>query len=134
MTQNGTLGTSNRPTAISTELLSLLDGEAERLLALGIDAADTQDGTLVFTDATGDYSGEFDSQEVIYYENGTGYPVVAAEWADSSGVARPVTEWHLGPTGEFTLGLDSLTFVASGTGTTGEFPLALDSLAFIIPN
>ena len=99
MTQNGTLGTANRPTAISTELLSLLNGEADRLLALGIDAAETQDGTLVFTDKTGSYTGQFGSQEVIYYEGGTGHPVTAAEWVDSSGASRPVSQWHLGPLG-----------------------------------
>ena len=96
MTQPGTLGTENRPTIISTDLLGLLGGEVDSLLGLGIDAAQTQDGVIVFSDDTGSYSGTFGG-EVVYYEDGTGYPVQSVEYVDSGETARPVSEWHLGP-------------------------------------
>jgi len=92
MTQNGTLGTPTRPTRIDTELLALLSGDATSLVGLGIDARDTDDGVVVFSGDTGTWTGD-----AVVWINGTGYPVQSAEWVDSTGSARPVTEWHLGP-------------------------------------
>lgn len=106
MTQQGTLGTPTRPTRIDTELLALLNADVTRLVGLGIDARDTDDGVIVFSGTAGKFTGE-----AVVWIDGTGYPLQSVEWVDSTGVVRPVTEWHLGPTGEFTLTLDSLTFV-----------------------
>lgn len=94
MTQHGTLGTPTRPTRIDTELLDLLNGNASRLVGLGIDARETDDGVIVFSGASGQFSGN-----AVVWINGTGYPVQSAEWVDGTGTRRPVVQWHLGPLG-----------------------------------
>jgi len=124
MTQPGTIGTLNRPTHVTAEELYLGTGspyntDVGSLLGVTFDVAQTQDGTLVFDGGQGPFNGE-----VTVWVDGSQHPVTGVEYVDGGGVRRPVTQWHLGPQGEFVLTLDSLAFITPG------FTLTLNSLAF----
>jgi len=88
---NGELGTDGRPTAISTDVLELLTTDADSLVGLARDSAEQQDGTVVYASDSGVPT------DLAVWVDGTKRPVTGVEWVDSSGTARPVTEWHVGP-------------------------------------
>jgi hypothetical protein len=108
---NGTLGTDDRPTVIETELIELLTTDAGSLVGVAEGATST-DGTVIYPSATDPQGVPTDLAVQI---DGASRPVTGMEYVDGTGTARPVTQWHLGPLGEFTLTLDSLTFVQPAT-------------------
>jgi len=108
---NGTLGTDDRPTVIETELIELLTTDARSLVGVAEGATST-DGTVIYPSGSSPQGAPTDLAVQI---DGTSRPVTGMEYVDGTGTARPVTQWHLGPLGEFTLTLDSLTFVEPAT-------------------
>jgi len=124
--QPGALGTDDDPLDIETGVLELLNNTAgvatvENLVGVAADSTST-DGTLVYPTANGAQGVPTDLAVRI---DGVNRPVTAIEYADSGGVRRPVTQWHLGSRGTFLLTLDSLAFIqpaafdVSITGTNG---------------
>jgi len=114
--QPGTAGTDDDPLDIETDVLELLNNTVgvatvENLVGVAADNTST-DGTLVYPTANGARGVPTDLAVRI---DGVDRPVTAIEYADATGTLRPVTQWHLGPLGEFTLTLDSLTFVQPAT-------------------
>jgi len=109
---NGELGSSDRPTTISTDVLELLTQAraVDSLVGLARDSADRQDGTVVYADTTGGPT------DLAVWVDGVKRPVTAVEWVDSGGVARPVTEWHLGPRSNFSVTITG----TNGPVTEGE--------------
>jgi hypothetical protein len=103
---NGEIGSSDRPTTISTDVLELLTQAraVDSLVGLARDSAEQQDGTVVYTGTAGGPT------DLAVWVDGVKRPVTGVEWVDSNGVARPVTEWHLGPRSDFSVAI---------TGTNG---------------
>jgi hypothetical protein len=60
-------------------------------VGLARDSAEQQDGTVVYASDSGVPT------DLAVWVDGTKRPVTGVEWVDSSGTARPVTEWHVGP-------------------------------------